>query len=539
VTTLVDPLPQQLAQHAVEHPDRTFMDDVGGRHYSYADADFAGRRWAAAFRALGIGRGEFVASFLPTSCECVFAWTGLGWLAAVDVPINRDFRGRMLTHVLNTCGAATLLLAPRFLERVLAVAKHLQHLKRLVIVRVPGDECVDVDGTNSSFELVELESVLRSVGPVPPEDGPMIHDIATVVFTSGTTGPSKGVLMPWGQYQAMLDRGWPMHLLSADDAFYQPYPFFHVGGKGTLYAAVATGGRLVIREVFSATEFWTDVRRFRVTICVLFPALARYLYNQPAGDDDAQNPLRVVLMCPVMDEYEDFQKRFGLKITTTYNMTEISSPISAFEVVDPRCSGQVVPGCEVMIVDEFDNEVPAGTPGELLVRSRTPWTMMAGYLGEPARTAEAWRNLWFHTGDAFVCDEAGNYFFKDRMKDTIRRRAENISSMEVEAELVSHPAVHAAAVIGVPAEFGDEEVLAFVVPDETAGLTERDLIDFLDSRLPKFMIPRYVKFLTALPMTPSGKIQKHRLKDDAAIAGAWDRSAAPELDGRGGGGSRQ
>jgi crotonobetaine/carnitine-CoA ligase len=227
-----------------------------------------------------------------------------------------------------------------------------------------------------------------------------------------------------------------------------------------------------------------------------------------------------------MEEYLGFQERFGLKITTTYNMTEISSPISQFDVTDPRSCGRVVAGCDVRVVDQFDNEVAPGVVGELVVRSDEPWTMMTGYLGDSEKTASAWRNLWFHTGDAFVRGEDGRFYFKDRLTDSIRRRAESISSMDVEAEILAHPEVKAAAVIGVPAEFGDEEIMSFVVTDASGELTESRLITYLEDRMPRFMVPRYIKLVDSLPLTPSGKVEKYALRGMAVTDRGWDRFLA-------------
>jgi carnitine-CoA ligase len=178
------------------------------------------------------------------------------------------------------------------------------------------------------------------------------------------------------------------------------------------------------------------------------------------------------------------------------------------------------------VVDPHDIEVRPGEVGELILRTDSPWAMSHGYYGDPLATARAWRNGWFHTGDAFRQDEDGNFFFIDRMKDAIRRRGENISSFEVEAAIGGHPDVREVAVVGVPSEFGEDEVLAVVAPVEGRSIDPAELLEYLLPRLAHFMVPRFVRVLAELPKTPTQKIQKHLLRADGIVDGAWDREAA-------------
>ena len=226
-----------------------------------------------------------------------------------------------------------------------------------------------------------------------------------------------------------------------------------------------TGTCLVIRDGFSTTRFWSDVRAFGCTVVLLPGTTLSYLANLPPAAEDRSHPLRNVLAAPLPRNAPEIAERFGIRFRTMFNMTEVSCPIVSDWTVQPSAScGTIRPGAECRIVDDTDHEVPPGAVGELIVRCDQPWEMMAGYLNRPDATAGAWRNLWFHTGDAFRQDAAGNFFFVDRMKHTIRRGGENISSSELEDEVCLYAPVAECAAIGVPAEHGEEDVKVFVVP---------------------------------------------------------------------------
>ena len=232
-------------------------------------------------------------------------------------------------------------------------------------------------------------------------------------------------------------------------------------------------------------------------------------------------------MVPLVNDVDAFMERFGVEVYSIYNMTELCCPVmTTVPMTVPGSAGTVRPGCELRVVDANDCEVPTGATGEIVVRADTPWAINHGYYKEPEATARAWRNGWFHTGDAGRVDEDGNLYFVDRLKDTIRRRGENISSLEVETEVAAHPAVREAAVIPVPSELGEDEVMAVVALRPGQALDPADLLAFLEPRLAHFMIPRYVRIVDALPKTPTEKIEKHRLRADGITADSWDREAA-------------
>jgi crotonobetaine/carnitine-CoA ligase len=290
---------------------------------------------------------------------------------------------------------------------------------------------------------------------------------------------------------------------------------------------LSRGGSIALVDSFSTEEFWPTVRETETTFVLLLGAMTNFLMKRPPGPDDRNHPLKKVVIAPLAEDSALFAERFGVEAYTLYNMTEISTPIvSGRNPAKPGSCGKARPGVALRLVDENDCEVEPGKVGELIVRTDAPWALNSGYYKNPEATAAAWRNGWFHTGDAFRQDEDGTYFFVDRVKDAIRRRGENISSFEVEAEVAAHPCVNEAAVVPVPSELSEEEVLCVVAPVPGRTVDPKELIDFLIPRLPHFMVPRYVRILAALPKTPTQKIQKHLLRTEGLTADTWDREAA-------------
>jgi crotonobetaine/carnitine-CoA ligase len=288
------------------------------------------------------------------------------------------------------------------------------------------------------------------------------------------------------------------------------------------------GSTVVIREAFDTQVFWSEVERYRCTTTLLLGAMANFIHRQPARPDDADTPLRSVIMVPLIPELDAFKERFGVRVCTTFNMTEVSAPIAScgWDPANTQTCGRPRPGYECRIADERDQPLPPGKVGELLVRTDEPWKLMAGYWGKPEETARALRNQWVHTGDGFTRDEDGNFYFVDRLKDSIRRRGENISSIEVEADVNQHPAVLESAAIAVPSEWGEDEVKVAVVLKEGETLRPEELVEFVIARMPHFMVPRYIEFVAALPKTQTQKIRKEELRAAGITDATWDRVAA-------------
>jgi carnitine-CoA ligase len=282
-------------------------------------------------------------------------------------------------------------------------------------------------------------------------------------------------------------------------------------------------GRAVLRERFSTDAFWTDIEKHRCTATLLLGAMANFVYRHDVQPEST--PLRRVQMIPVIPEVEDFKKRHDVLVTTQWGMTEVCAPIVAvdYDVSIWQSCGRLRDGFEARIVDEFDHEVADGEAGELVLRSDEPWHFASGYWGNPEATMQSWRNLWFHTGDMFRRDQQGNYYLVDRLKDSLRRRGENISSAEVEAAVLQHPDVLECAVVGVDSEWGEQEVMAFVVPKRSRTIDEAALDEFVAGRLAEFMRPRFIEIVDVLPKTPTEKIRKGALRERGRGAGTWAR----------------
>jgi crotonobetaine/carnitine-CoA ligase len=376
--------------------------------------------------------------------------------------------------------------------------------------------------------VLDAGELTASVDLVEPVDGLRGRDISTVLFTSGTTGASKGVLVPYTHLRSSTEGAWPSRHFTSEDTNYLVLPGYHISGKVAIDSMLIAGGQVAYRERFKTDAFWSDVRRNNATCACIMGAMAGFLMAAEPREDDAENPLDKILLLPLPPYLDQFRDRFGLRVHTIYNQTEISCPVLSddFTTGHYTSCGRVREGFECRIVDGDDEPVPVGEVGELIVRGDRPWTMMAGYVGMPEKTVEAWRNGWLHTGDAFRADAEGNYYFIDRAKDVIRRRGENISSVEVEETVCKHPEVLECAAIPVPSQWTEEEVKIVVVRTAGAALTEPELAEYLAARMPRFMVPRYIEFTEELVKTPTQKVRKDGLRRAGVTDRTWDGEAA-------------
>ncbi|WP_235737364.1 AMP-binding protein [Nocardioides alcanivorans] len=505
-------LPQELRRRAAEHPDRTLVVFENGSRWSYRETLEEAEQVARALRRIGVGRGDRVLSWLPTGPDALRVWFGVNLLGASLVPLNTAYRGGLLEHSVALSGAEVAVVHVDLIERLRGVDR-----AQLTDVIVVGGSA-SLDGLR-----VHEASVLDEERAAQPDEWPevMPWDCYAVVLTSGTTGPSKGVVCSYAQLSACADAAFVGNF-GAEDRYLVTLPLFHAGGTIGVNAAVVLGGSFVLSSGFRTGDFWEFVRATRPTHVTLLGVMATFLSKQEPSADDREHSLRRVFMIPLSDA-ATFSERFGVEVVAMYNMTEISIPI----VSDPNpaadgTSGRVRAGMEVRLVDEYDMEVSEGTVGELVVRGVDPWTIATEYLGRPEATAAAWRNGWFHTGDAFRRVD-GEYFFIDRMGDTIRRRGENISSFEVENEIIAHPSVSEVAIVATPSPEGEDEVLAVIAPAPGRSIDVEELIAFIRPRMAHFMVPRYYRVLDELPKTPTSKVQKHALRATGITRDTIDR----------------
>lgn len=503
---------------AAEKADQAYVIFDASQQWTYRELRDKVVSVAVGLQKQGVRQGDFVLCWQPNTPDMLLTYYALNYLGAIYVPINTAYRGGVLEHVIANSGARLAVVHSDLVARLRDVK--LAQLERLVITG-PGDVAAAplpaVPFSALSGTEAELQPLARPIEP---------WDTQSIIYTSGTTGPSKGVLSSYlHMYTNPGPEAW--YFIDGSDRFLVNMPMFHIGGMGLPFAMLVRGGSIVLPERFSTDTFWPLARETGTTAVFLLGVMATFLLKVPPGPDDRHHKVRKCFIVPLNDGAQEFHERFGCDVYTIFNMTEISSPIVSEPNPKVRGTcGKVRPGVEVRLVDENDCEVPVGTVGEMIVRTDRPWAMNSGYNKNPEATARAWRNGWFHTGDAFRMDAEGNFFFVDRIKDAIRRRGENISSFEVEAEIVRFPAVREAAALAVPSELGEDEVMAVVAPAPGHEVDPARLIEFLRDRLAYFMIPRYIRVLPELPKTPSSKVLKAQLRAEGITPDTWDREKA-------------
>ena len=517
-------VPDLLAARAQATPDKPYL-IFEDEQWSYGEAARQAWRTGHALQKIGVEIGDYVSVWIPTGPDVVRAWFGANAVGGVYAPLNLAAKGSYLEHTLKVADAKVLVAHHQLAERLVGIDA--PSLEQVVIVGGPPP-------AGLAWPAVTLDELLDGV----PDERPAVArpiepwDDLSLIYTSGTTGPSKGVRAAhaafWNYANCFI-----LPYVDENDRYMSALPMFHTAGTGITYSMLRAGGSVALSGGFSASRFWDDVRRFEATITIAIHGMVTFMLDQPVKPDDADNPLKTVYMGP-LSRHKEFAKRFGVRIYTAYGMTEVPVPItSALDPDDERsCGVNAAPDqYELRLVDENDLEVPPNTPGELIARHVHPWTINSGYKGMPAATAEAWRNGWFHTGDQFTRDEDGKFFFLDRIKDVIRRRGENISSFEVETEVMSHPLVKEAAAVAVQnpdvaESAGDEEVKVVVVLEEGATLDPVELTEYLASRMPAYWVPRFIEYLPELPRTESHKLKKADMREAGITEGTWDREKA-------------
>lgn len=507
-----------LEKQADLHPDRPYIRLPDGRAIGYRAFRDEVMRMAAGLAALGVKQGDHVNVWMPNTVDIVRVWFAINWLGAVYVPINTAYRGNLLAHVIANGDARVMIVAADLVERLVPIDR-----AALTTLVVAGGDAPAVEGLRR-VTLAELDADPATLPPLTRPIEPW--DVQSIIYTSGTTGRSKGVLSSYAHMWHMSGLE-AFSMLGEEDCYLTFLPFFHVGGTLPVIGMLNRGGTIGIGGDFTTEAFWPAVRAMNATYTILLGVMSNFLSKRPPAADDRDHTLRKVTMIPLPDDWRTFADRFDVKVWTLFNMTEINVPIVSEP--DPQAigtCGRQRAGNELRIVDDNDCEVPVGTIGQLIIRSEAPWALNSGYYKDAEATVKAWRNGWFHTGDAFRRDADGNYFFVDRMKDAIRRRGENISSFEVEAEILAHPKVRECAVVAVPNELAEDDVLAVVatVPGET--IEPLELLDFLQPRLAHFMLPRYVRLLADLPRTPTQKVEKYILRQQGITEDTWDRVKA-------------
>ena len=511
-------LPRVVERRAADGPDEVLVLFEDGSQWTAAQALQRMQAMAGVLAEQGVGRGDLVPAWLPNGPDLLQTWLGCSLLGAVFVPLNTDYRGGILEHALRECDSKILILHPQLVERLAAVGDAVP--PRLLICGTRVDA-----GGGDPPRATWLEHLPIQPTALPPDPVPLAPwDLALVIFTSGTTGPSKGVLCSYGHIYstALATYGY----LEDTDTLLVELPMFHVGGTASIVAALCCNARLALFAGFSTRDYWQRIARVGATATSgLIGSMADFLAQTPPSPGDRDNTLRMVTLM-LTEQAIRVSERFGFSYLSGFNMTELSGPlITAIDCRVPGSLGTPRSGCECRVVDDHDLPVPVGEAGELIVRSEFPWTFSSGYLNQPQATADAWRNGWFHTGDLVRQDADGNFFFVDRKKDAIRRRGENVSSAEVEVEALQHPGVADVCAVAVPSELAEDEILLAYVASGDDAPSPRELAEFLIPRMPHYMVPRYLRPVASLPRTPTNKIRKVEIRSQGITADTWDREA--------------
>ena len=511
-------LPAILERQASRLGPRRFL-TIGGTSRTFAEMRDEVARLAGALAAHGISPGDRVAVMAENRLEVIDAWFACAWLGAILVPVNTATKGPQLEHVLSNSEPRALAIEPEFLERLEVLAAVPVSLEHLWVL----DTC-----EQDRWRHLPVERFPAPAGPAERHPvGP--GDTVAILYTSGTTGPSKGVMCPHAQfYWWALSTAALLDGLSEEDVLYTCLPLFHTNALNACIQALVHGARFVVGPRFSASRFWERVAAADATVTYLLGAMVSILAKTGEAPAERRHRLRVALAPATPPQlYDVFRDRFGVVLRDGFGMTETNAVIGARDGRQPPGTmGYVMPGYQAKIVDENDEELPDGTPGELVMRADEPFAFSTGYWRLPEQTVASWRNLWFHSGDRAVREPDGCFRFLDRMKDAIRRRGENVSAWEVEQVLDAHPDIAASAAIPVPSELGEDEVMAVIVPREGASVAFEDVIRHCETRLAYFAIPRYLELADELPLTPNGKVQKYVLRERGVGARTWDREAA-------------
>jgi crotonobetaine/carnitine-CoA ligase len=510
-------------QRITEDADRPFL-TAGADRFTYGAF---GARTLALARGLarqGVGPGSVVPILLPNGAAFVMAWFAVHLRGATMALLNPALKGRLLEAALRDCRPRLAIVgAAQRAELAALDPQALEGLETIVVVGAPATAAERADSTVvSGRSTVALEALMDDAGPDPVVPT-SFEQVQSIFFTSGSTGPAKGVLMPNAHFFANPCTFLRLSGLQRDDVLHTSLPLFHgVGSRQGVLPAFMIGARVDLGEKFSASRFWRTVAQSGATVALLTPSMTPVLAALPPDPAERSHRLRLVYN---VQQDPAFEARFGVRMLVSFAITEIGVVIYS-RPPERRAGamGLAHEDWELAIVDEADRPVPHGAAGELVCRPRRPFIMMQGYLNRPEAAAQAWRNLWYHTGDYLRQDEDGWFHFAGRDKDRLRRRGENLSPLEIEHELRQHPAVADAVAVGYPAADGEDDIRVVLVarggvdPPAAAALAA-----WLAGRLPASMVPRYWEFADALPLTATDKVDRRALREAGLAAAAWDR----------------
>ncbi|WP_032368343.1 AMP-binding protein [Rhodococcoides fascians] len=524
-------IPEILSRQAESIGDDAFLmqDD---RQVTYGQASELADSHAQAYASLGIGQGDRVAFLMENSVDQAVTSFGVNRLGAAWSPVSTEYRGEWLGNLLTRIESDVLVVDAKLLHKVTELGdlgfKH-------IVVKGNLESDAPVGATIHDY------ASFAEFTPRRPNVDQFYGTTSAILWTSGTTGPSKGVeqshnvWVTWAQLHNKVYRGG----IREGERFYGCIPMYNSGGWSiNIYPALVAGVPACIDERFSVSRYWDRIAHYQASHTIVLGTMPLFLLQQPPKDNDADNTLRTVLLNPpIPGLWERFQERFAIEtITAGFGQSEImgatlwtsdmrTKPGSqGFAVVDDH-------PVECKILDDNDVEVAVGDVGEICVRPRMPFSIFNGYFDDPDRTHESRRNLWHHSGDLGKLDEDGELYFVDRKKDSTRNKGRNISSFEVEHIVRKHPQVLDVAAYGIASSHlkYEDELMIAVLPVDGASIDPLELCQFIEKNAPYFFVPRYVDVVTEFPMTPSKKILKYKLREVGLTSTTWDReSAAPD-----------
>lgn len=542
-------LPEVLENRAEALGSRPFL--LSGRderRVSFADLNATANSIGNGFADAGIDRGARVSTIVEDNIRTIELLFGIAKAGGIYTPINYEYEGDPLAYQLNDSRPEALIVDSSYLDRLADVADELS---------VHPDVYVYDDGTDpvslpDSFTRHSFETLVGDPDTAP--DVPVAwHDPAWIMYTSGTTGFPKGVVLPH-RFAILNHAGIKARQFDADDVVHNWMPLYHIGGaSGQILSALLAGARVGVWNGFSRSQFWDRVETFEATSVTMLTVMLQWLMSEPETETDHHNTLNKVQVAELPDNYVEIAERFGFDMyNISYSQTEIGAatwgvirgvpedrrtPSELFrgrpidDVVDRMRSIDVpvvdrAPGddwmgrprgtlFEVTTLDDHDATVPDGEVGEIAVRPKRPGVILHEYLNKPEKMVEDTRNLWMHSDDLGIHDGDGNFYFVDRKNDIIRRRGENISSEQLEDVINRHERVESTAVFPVkhPEEQKEDDIAVAIRTIDGERLTEAAVREYLEARVADFMLPQHVEFVDEMPTTQTNKVRKTELRE--------------------------
>ncbi|WP_233853002.1 AMP-binding protein [Paraburkholderia sp. HD33-4] len=520
-------LARLLREQACVYGDKPFL-MYYGRSFSYAEAYELSRRIASGLLASGIQPKQHVAVMMENRPETVWLNFALALIGAVTVPINNASRGDLLAYYARQSDAVALVIDESFVERFAVVESECPLLKRLIVFPDETDSGI-CDHSFAHAQVLAWDEIADAPGLSDDAPGPEYSDTLQILYSSGTTGVSKGSMIANATAIRAAQKHVEVYGYTSEDIMYTCLPMFHGNALNcTVLPALLAGATVALSRRFSTSQFWREINECKATRTSLLSAMINFLWLKEPSQEERSHSLKTALVVPAPEFAPEFEQRFDVKITSLYALGDFGYA-TMFGPDDPRekirSAGRPLPEVSLAILDDDDQPVAPGQVGQICLRTNEAWFARQGYYKMPEVWVSSLRNYWLHTGDMGRLDEEGYLYFAGRNKELIRRRGENISALQVEEVIRRHQCVADVAVFAVRAEFLEDEVMASVVCREGSNIDLAELIQFCAPQMAYFMVPRFVELLPHLPLTATGKVEKYKLRESAEtrLSEVWDR----------------